>query len=50
MVGHALLLVGAINNLPVPEEESILKAIDDYWKGSPEGPDSGSGPSGQYLM
>jgi hypothetical protein len=50
MAGHALLLIGAINNLPVPEEESILKAIDDYWKGSPEGPDSGSGPSGQYLM
>ena len=50
LVGHALLLIGGINNLPIPEEESILKAIDDYWKGSPEGPDGGSGPSGQYLM
>ncbi len=48
MVGHALLLIGAINNLPIPEEESILKAIDDYWKGDAEGGDGE--PTGQYLM
>lgn len=49
MVGHALLLIGAINNLPIPEEESILKAIDDYWKGAGEGAEPGRDP-GQYLM
>lgn len=48
MVGHALLLIGAINNLPIPEEESILKAIDDYWKGNIDGGDGE--PTGQYLM
>ncbi len=48
MVGHALLLIGAINNLPIPEEESILKAIDDYWKGNSDGGDGE--PTGQYLM
>jgi len=53
MVGQALLLAGAIGNVPIPEEESILKAIDDYWKGAAEGfeenpePDS---PTGPYLM
>ncbi|HKY30998.1 MAG TPA: hypothetical protein VJV23_00560 [Candidatus Polarisedimenticolia bacterium] len=48
MVGHSLLLIGAINNLPIPEEESILKAIDDYWKGSNDGAEGG--PSGSYVM
>jgi len=53
MVGQALLLAGAIGNLPIPEEESILKAIDDYWKGAAEGIDGGSepnSPTGPYLM
>jgi len=50
MAGHALLLIGAINNVPIPEEESILKAIDDYWKGATDGPEGSGGPSGQYLM
>ncbi len=49
MAGHTLLLIGALHNLPIPEEEKILKAIDDYWKVTSEGPDGG-GPSGQYLM
>ncbi len=50
LVGHTLLLVGAIANVPIPEEESILAAIDDYWKASPEGPDKGQGPEGRWLM
>ncbi len=52
MVGHTLLLLGALCNLPIPEEESILKAIDEYWKGNAEGPEGGgsSGPTGRYLM
>jgi HEAT repeat protein len=50
MVGHALLLIGAINNVPIPEEESILKAIDDYWKGATDGAEGTGNPSGQYLM
>lgn len=50
-VGHALLLAGAIHNVPIPEEERILQAIDEYWKQSPEeGPSGGSGASGPYLM
>ena len=49
MVGHALLVIGGIHNLPIPEEESILKAIDDYWKRADES-EGTSGPSGQYLM
>ena len=50
LVGHALLLAGAINGVPIPEEPSILKAIDDFWKGATEGADGSAGPSGQYLM
>ena len=50
MAGHALLLIGAINNMPIPEEESILKAIDDYWKGATDGGEGTGNPSGQYLM
>ncbi len=53
MVGHAMLLVGAVNNLPIPEEESILKAIDDYWKGSVEEAEERQDPesaTGRYLM
>ncbi len=48
--GHALLLVGAINNIPIPEEERILQAIDEYWKESPEGADDGPDASGPYVM
>jgi hypothetical protein len=48
-VGHALLLVGAIHNVAIPEEEKILKAIDDYWKESPEEAE-GPGESGDYVM
>ncbi|HET6374019.1 MAG TPA: hypothetical protein VFG76_11985 [Candidatus Polarisedimenticolia bacterium] len=48
MIGQTLLLVGALHNIPIPEEESILQAIDDYWKGASDGADEG--PSGQYLM
>ncbi len=49
MVGHTLLLIGALHNLRIPEEESILQAIDDFWKGREEGAEDG-GPSGQYVM
>jgi HEAT repeat protein len=48
LVGHALLLLGAINNVPIPEEESILKAIDEYWKGAGDGSDGE--PPGPWLM
>lgn len=47
LVGHTLLLVGALYNLPIPEEESILKAIDEYWESAHEGD---GGPEGRYLM
>ncbi len=52
-VGQALLLLGAIHNIPVPEESQIQAAIDEYWRrhpptGGPGGDgDDGSGP---YLM
>jgi hypothetical protein len=47
LVGHTLLLVGALHNLAIPEEESILKAIDEYWESAHEGE---GGPEGRYLM
>lgn len=53
-VGQAVLLLAGIHNLHVPEENSIRRAIDDYWKDHPEeggggepGPDDGSG---KYVM
>lgn len=49
-VGHALLLVGAIHNVAIPEEERILQAIDEYWRESPDGPADDSERSGPYLM
>lgn len=49
-VGHALLLVGAIHNVPIPEEEKILQAIDEYWKESPDEAGGNSGASGPYVM
>jgi DNA-binding transcriptional ArsR family regulator len=55
MVGQAMLLLGAIHNLRLPEEAEIRSALDAYWKESPEGEEgsgeSGSGDdSGKYLM
>lgn len=53
LAGHALLLIGALNNIPVPEEDRILKAIDEYWKGSAEEAEEAADandPSRQYLM
>jgi len=48
-VGHALLLIGAIHNVAIPEEERILQAIDEYWKETPEEA-AGGGPFGPYVM
>ncbi len=45
-VGHALLLLGAIHNVAIPEEERILQTIDEYWKEGPDGPTGGSSPAG----
>jgi len=49
-VGHALLLVGGIHNVAIPEEEKILRAIDQYWREHPE--EAGDDPeaSGDYVM
>ncbi len=47
LVGHTLLLVGALPTHAIPEEESILKAIDEYWESAHEGD---GGPEGRYLM
>jgi HEAT repeat protein len=53
-VGQAVLLLAAIHNVHVPEEATIRRAIDDYWKDQPEGSDGGdAGPddgSGKYVM
>jgi hypothetical protein len=55
MVGQAVLLLAAIHNVRVPEEASIRKAIDDYWKQQQDGgegggePDAGDGTD-KYLM
>jgi len=48
-IGHALLLVGAIHNVPIPEEERILQAIEACWGEEPEGP-GGTGASDPYVM
>ncbi|HXI04321.1 MAG TPA: hypothetical protein VNI57_14210 [Candidatus Saccharimonadales bacterium] len=45
-VGHALLLLGAIHNVAIPEEDRILQTIDEYWMEGPDGPSGGTGPSG----
>ncbi len=56
MVGQGLLLLGAINNVRIPEEDEILRAIEDERArqaaepdddDAPEGPDS---DGGSYLM
>jgi hypothetical protein len=55
MVGQAVLLLAGIHNVRVPEEATIRRAIDDYWKRQPDGgegggePDAGDG-SDKYLM
>jgi HEAT repeat protein len=55
MVGQGLLLLGAIHNVQIPEEEEILRAIEDErarQAGDPGGEDS-SGPEpegGNYIM
>jgi hypothetical protein len=54
-VGQAVLLIGGIHNVHVPEEAEIRRAIDEYWKDQPEGSGGGgeSGPddgSGKYVM
>jgi len=54
-VGQAVLLLGAVHNVRVPEEAAIRRAIDDFWKKhSDEGEDGDEpGPgdgSDKYLM
>ncbi len=55
LVGQAVLLLAAIHNVRVPEEQAIRRAIDDYWTEQPEG-EEGSGEPGagdgsdKYLM
>jgi hypothetical protein len=54
-VGQAVLLLAGIHNLHVPEENSIRRAIDDYWKSQAEGGEGGGEPgpddgSGKYVM
>ncbi|MCZ6697200.1 MAG: hypothetical protein O7A63_11750, partial [Acidobacteria bacterium] len=54
-VGQAILLLGAIHNVRVPEETAIRSAIDEFWKQHPE-EDGGSGEPGsddgsdQFVM
>jgi hypothetical protein len=57
MVGQGLLLLGAIHNVPIPEEEEILQAIEDERArqagdgGDAEGPLGGNDrEGGDYLM
>jgi HEAT repeat protein len=54
-VGNALLLLGGIHNVRVPEDAAIRRAIDDFWKQRPEEGGGGGEPgaddgSDQYLM
>jgi hypothetical protein len=52
-VGQALLLLGSIHNIPVPEESQIQAAIDDYWRRHPPSDAPGGGgedDSGPYVM
>jgi hypothetical protein len=52
-IGQALLLIGAIHNIAVPEEAQIQQAIEEYWRRHPAPPDPGGdeeeGP-GSYVM
>ena len=54
-VGNALLLLGGIHNVRLPEDAAIRRAIDDYWKQRPEEGSDGGEPgaddgSDRYLM
>ena len=52
-VGQALLLIGSIHNIPVPEEPQIQQAIEDYWRRHQTAEGAGGdeeGGSGSYLM
>jgi HEAT repeat protein len=54
-VGNALLLLGGIHNVRLPEDAAIRRAIDDYWKQRPEEGGDGGEPdaddgSDRYLM
>jgi len=55
-VGQGVLLLGAIHNVTIPEEDEILRAIEDERarqaeSQGDEGPDEGPGqPGGPYLM
>lgn len=49
-VGQAVLLLAAVHNVRLPEEESIRAAIEDFWRkqgGEGEGDDEGSD---RYVM
>jgi len=49
-VGQAVLLLAAIHNVRLPEEDSIRAAIEEFWRkqgGEGEGEDEGSG---RYVM
>lgn len=54
LVGQAVLMLAAIHNVRVPEENAIRRAIDDYWKQQPEEEGSGEPGAGdgsdKYLM
>ncbi|HXV75635.1 MAG TPA: hypothetical protein VD788_04890 [Candidatus Polarisedimenticolaceae bacterium] len=57
LVGQALLMLGAIHNVPIPEEDEILQAIEDErarqaaMTGSDaETADGPNGEGGNYLM
>ena len=55
MVGQGVLLLGAIHNVRIPEEEEILRAIDEErarQESDPQGDDDGGGDrdGGNYLM
>jgi hypothetical protein len=55
LVGQGVLLLGAIHNVRIPEEEEILRAIEDErqrLESEPEADDAGGGPDrdgGNYL-
>ena len=53
-VGQGLLLLGAIHNVPIPEEDEILEAIEDarLRERAQEPEDDGTlgGPDGNYVM
>jgi hypothetical protein len=57
LIGQALLLLGAIHNVPIPEEDEILQAIEDERarqaereSGEGDTADGSSRDGGSYLM